>query len=55
MKEYIRPEIPHVWRSLINNSTYPYKEYSNIETPQRGCLPLPKEGYPYTIDYIKNN
>jgi hypothetical protein len=41
------------WVSLKNGEKFPYEEYSNIETPSRGYLPLPMELYPWTIESDK--
>lgn len=41
------------WRSLITGERYLYSEYACVEKESRGFLPLPKEGYPWTIEIDK--
>lgn len=50
-KDYMPLEEPKYWKSLVTEKTYPYLEYSNIDETKQGYLPLPKDGYPYTLIY----
>ena len=45
---------PLFWKSIHTGKEYPYEAYSTHETPRYGKLPLPKEGYPYTVIFQKN-
>lgn len=42
---------PLSWKSEVTNKEYDYKKYANVEKKDeaRNLLPLPKDGYPYTI------
>jgi hypothetical protein len=51
----MKREKPKYWKSLKTDIEYQYSDYSNIEEPKMGFLPLPKDGYPYTIIFEETN
>lgn len=42
---------PIFFVSEKTRNKFPHEQYSNIETPKHGFLPLPLEEYPYKIEY----
>jgi len=40
--------------SLISGDKYLTADYSAIEEPKHGHIPLPREGYPYYLEYHAN-
>lgn len=50
-KDHLPIEEPTHWVSLKTSNAYSYNEYAPVDEPKKGWLPLPKEGYPYTLMY----
>ena len=40
--------------SLISGNKYLTADYSAVEEPKYGFLPLPREDYPYVLEYRAN-